>query len=74
MSEPTAALPRVNRCRTCQAEGPGLVLHHDPASTGATRTICGTCQGLANRRILDAHRPRPARDGDGDGRGQWNDR
>lgn len=40
------------KCKTCGTEGG--ILHHDPANpTDARRTLCGVCNGKANRIILD---------------------
>lgn len=44
-------------CRTCGAETALLV--HDPDQPGdCRRTVCGTCAGNANRRILDGQNGR----------------
>lgn len=37
-------------CKSCGQAAP--VLHADPHSSSPQRTICGVCEGRANRRLL----------------------
>ncbi len=42
-------------CKRCGATG---ILHHDPDDPlNCVRVVCGKCQGLANRAILDRQHP-----------------
>lgn len=48
---PPGAYAEPTRCRVCGADG--VLLFQDPdRPTDCRRTVCGTCQGRANRRIL----------------------
>lgn len=39
------------KCKRCNADD--VMLFHDPDGTDCRRTVCGVCQGKANRIILD---------------------
>lgn len=42
------------KCKRCG--NPAEILHHDPDSDVPNRTVCGCCQGKANRKIMDGRR------------------
>lgn len=47
---PTDMLVAVAKsCRYCDRPNPGGILHADPRTTDTARTLCGQCQGEANR-------------------------
>jgi hypothetical protein len=52
---PTDVLaPVAKACRYCDRPNPGSILHADPRTTDTARTLCGQCQGEANRERMQS--------------------